>query len=177
VYGGQPDGTGASYEARAYEPALDAWEVLPPGPTSRSGAFGGWDGTHFIAWGGIRSNGQPMNDGRRYDPASGGRGTWINTTLTGAPSARRASERQAGWAARVSSGNLLILGGLGAGPTDVQRDGAIYNSTTNSFSSVPAWPSGEQRLWAAAVWTGSEFVLWGGIHEGQPTATGERLLP
>jgi hypothetical protein len=176
VYGGQPDGTGSSYEAWAYDPSLNEWRVLPPGPTSRSGALGAWDGSHFVAWGGIRSNAQLMNDGRRYDPTAGGRGTWINTTLSGAPSARRASARQAGWAARTSRG-LLILGGLGASPTDVQRDGAIYDSTTNTFAPVPAWPSGEQRLWASAVWTGSEFVLWGGLHNGQPTATGERLQP
>ena len=39
--------------------------------------------------------------------------SWSNMTRSGQPSARRASHRQAGWAARVSGGNLLILGGLG----------------------------------------------------------------
>jgi hypothetical protein len=78
---------------------------------------------------------------------------------------------------RVSGRNLLILGGLGTTPTDVKRDGVIYNSTSNSFTALPEWPSGEQRLWASGVWTGSEFVLWGGLNNGQPTATGERLRP
>ena len=73
--------------------------------------------------------------------------------------------------------NLLVLGGFGSAQTDVRTDGAIYNSTTNSFTAVPGWPSGEQHLWGNGVWTGAEFVLWGGLNNGQPTATGERLRP
>jgi len=174
VYGGLQTGGGETDNAWAYDAALDRWRVLPDGPSSRYGAFGAWDGSYFIAWGGRRLAGQLFADGRRYDPVSNG---WSSITTTGAPSARRASHREAGWAARVSGGNLLVLGGFGSNPTDIKRDGTIYNSTTNAFTPVPAWPSGEQRLWAAGVWTGAEFVLWGGVNNGQPTATGERLRP
>jgi hypothetical protein len=178
VYGGfESGGNGDTDDAWAYDVALNQWRDLPKGPSRRSGALGAWDGSFFVAWGGRRENGTMVSDGRRFDPSAGGSGSWTNMTSTGQPSARRASHRQAGWAARVSGGNLLILGGLGSLSSDVKQDGVIYNSTTNSFSAVPAWPSGEQRLWANGVWTGAEFVLWGGLHNGLPTATGERLRP
>jgi hypothetical protein len=76
---------------------------------------------------------------------------------------------------------LLVLGGFqpGFSRTDAatRRDGAIYNSTTNSWTGVPAWTSGEAHRFGVGVWMGSEFLLWGGETGGVPTSSGERLLP
>ena len=58
-----------------------------------------------------------------------------------------------------------------------RRDGAVYNSTTNMWTSLPAWPSGHARRFPVAVWMGSEFLLWGGESGGVAANTGERLLP
>jgi hypothetical protein len=58
-------------------------------------------------------------------------------------------------------------------------DGGIYNSTTNAWTAVAAWPSGASHLWGAGVWTGSELVLWSGRSATSSTLTtaGERYLP
>jgi N-acetylneuraminic acid mutarotase len=176
VYGGRPNGMGDTDQAWAHSAPNNAWRSLPPGPPDRYDAFGGWDGTYFIAWGGrSASPGSPLlPDGERYNPASN---SWSSMSTTGAPSARYASYPEHGWTARVQGGDLLLLGGFGSQPSDVKKDGAVYHSTTNAFTAIPAWPSGQSHQYGAGVWTGSEFVLWGGIHGGQPTATGERVRP
>ena len=86
-----------------------------------------------------------------------------------------------GWVARTTSGNLLLLGGfdpnVAKNDAATRKDGAVYNSTTNTWAPVPAWPSGHAHRYGAGVWMGTEFFLWGGEHGGVPTASGERLLP
>lgn len=178
VFGGQPGGSGSTDAVYRYTPASDTWESLPIGPSKRYGAFGHWDGSGFVVWGGIRPNGgKALGDGSRFDPAASG-GTWSDLTSSSAPQARQTHSRQTGWSARVSGGNVLLLSGRDpkASPGDFM-DGAIYSSASNTWLSVPAWPSGEDHLWAAAAWTGSEFVIWGGLDGSTPTATGERVRP
>jgi hypothetical protein len=177
VFGGIPSATGkASEELYVYAPGPDQWSQLASAPNHRFGAFGGWDGSFLIAWGGRRQGGGPpaeLSDGYRYDALNG----W--TTLSAPPAAmtaRHGLHREVGWSARIAGGRMLMLGGIN-GSGVVQKDGAIYDSTTNTWSSVPAWPSGEERRFASGVWTGSEFVLWGGQNGATPSATGERFRP
>jgi N-acetylneuraminic acid mutarotase len=180
VYAGRPNGAGESNLFYRYQPAGDAWSTLADGPSARYGAFGSWDGSRFIAWGGRRGTGQPLAlaDGGRYDPAGG---TWSSMNTSGAPSARHAAHRETGWAVRSGSDRTLLVGGYGGSPplteANVQRNGGIYNSTANSWSPAPPWPSNEAHLWGVAVWTGSELFLWGGLNSGVPTKTGERFRP
>jgi hypothetical protein len=96
----------------------------------------------------------------------------------GAPSARYLLNRQTGWSARLSSRVSLLLGGYNNGGT-FQTNGGIYNSTTNGWSAVTAWPSGASHLWGVGVWTGSELVLWSGRSgtTSALSAAGERYLP
>jgi hypothetical protein len=180
VYGGRPNGAGESSAFFRYQPATDAWAALAEGPSPRYGAFGAWDGSKFVVWGGRRGTGAPVPlvDGGRYDPSGG---TWSSVTTSGAPSARHAAHRETGWAARIGGERTLFVGGYGGSPplteANVQHNGGIYNSTTNGWSLTPTWPSGETHLWGVAVWTGSELVLWGGLVGGVPTKTGERFRP
>jgi hypothetical protein len=135
----------------------------------------------FVVWGGA----QPgllglltaLGNGQGYEPGSM---RWSAMNASGAPSARIASLRHSGWAARIASGRVLLLGGhddplLGA--ASVQKNGAVYDTRLDSWSAVSSWPSAEDQLWAAAAWTGSEFVLWGGLHGTTPSAAGERWHP
>jgi hypothetical protein len=163
-------------EFDVYAPAGDQWTSLAAGPAERYGAFGGWDGGYFLAWGGRKEGGgspQEWNDGKRYDPAAG----WA--AMAPAPVAmtpRHVLHRESGWSARTSGGNLLMIGGVDAAGVIV-KNGALYNSTTNTWTTVPAWPSGEDRRFAVGVWAGSDLLLWGGFDGTTPSATGERLRP
>lgn len=176
VYGGR-DGNTLFQDLIRYTPSTDTWTPLEVGPSPRFGAMGTWDGNLFVAWGGRKEGGGPpvtYDDGRRYDPTGSG---WSNVTATGVPVARFAQQREHGWSFRVAGGNLLLLGGY-TSPNKAATDGALYNSTTNAWAAVPAWPSGQSHVAGAAVWTGTEAVLWGGRDANNaPTSTGERFRP
>jgi hypothetical protein len=177
VFGGwaNPFDTSA---ARRFQASNETWSPLPSGPSLRNGPFGNWDGSYFVVWGGRQLSSTPTTNGMRYDPGSNG---WTSLATASAPSARYVMDREHGWTARVSAGRTLILGGFDPSVTlsdaAARKDGGIYNSTTNSWTAVPAWPSSEVHRFAVAVWMGSEFLLWGGETGGMPTGNGERYLP
>lgn len=58
---------------------------------------------------------------------------------------------------------LLVWGGLVDGsPSEIYDDGAGYDPTTRQWRQLPASPLAP-RFGATGVWTGSEFVIWGGV--------------
>ncbi len=173
LYGGLTGG-GASQATYTYDLAANAWTHGQDGPNARYGAFGAWDGTYLPAWSG--SDGGLKNDGRRYEPNAD---AWSTMTNTSQPALRWAPNRQAGWSARIKPGVTLMLGGMGSTATTFFADGATYSSTANSWSAIGAWPSGYSHLWGVGVWTGTEFVVWGGrTGTGNTlTASGERYRP
>jgi hypothetical protein len=105
--------------------------------------------------------------------------TWGGVDNQGTPPAGRwASHRRSGWAYGISDQRFLIVGGLADVPgTSFSKNGGVYEHTTGSWTAVPPWPSGENHEWGAAVWTGTELVLWGGRNGAGLSNTGERLLP
>jgi hypothetical protein len=180
VMGGLESGVSSS-DFRVYGAATNTWSApTTPTLTRRDGAFGGFDGTNFVVWGGRSFNFAPTT-GFRYDVSATPAPTWTSTATTAAPSTRFIVTREHGWVARIAAGKLLMLGGFdpffARSDAATRRDGAIYNSTTNTWTGVPAWESTHARRYAVAVWMGSEFLLWGGEHGGVPSNTGERLLP
>jgi hypothetical protein len=177
VYGGRPNGGGgggASHDTFTYDPSANEWRKVRDGSDSRYGALGTWDGTALLAW-----SGSPLTaDGRQYSPSSD---SWTAVGTSGAPTARFAQARITGWSVRVSGTVALVAGGYGGALSNPVPliDGALYNTTTNSWVRVPAWPSGSAHLWGAATLAGTEFVVWGGrdTSQGLLTKVGERFRP
>ena len=172
LYGGRPGGSGASNTTYTLDVAANDWDGVAIGPSQRYGSFGTWDGSLLLAWGGYA--GGTRADGQAYDPLTD---KWAPMQAMGAPSARYALNRQTGWTARIKPRVSLLLGGYGN--TTFVTTGATYNSTTNAWAPVAAWPSGASHIGGAGVWTGTEFVLWGG-RSGTTlslTSAGERYLP
>jgi N-acetylneuraminic acid mutarotase len=175
AYGGRNGGafTGIN-DTHTYEPPpADDWLQRQDGPTSRYGAMGTWDGTYLVAWSGMSNS--IRNDGRMYNPINN---TWTNMGTAGDPTYRYAIHRQTGWANRLKPRVTLLVGGFN-GTNNYLTDGGIYNSTTNAWSAVSGWPSGTSHLWGAAVWTGTEFVIWSGRlgTNSTLTAAGDRFVP
>lgn len=172
VYGGRAGNTNYAQTFR-YRVSTDTWSALANGPTQRFAALGDWDGQYFVAWGGRKATGGAPTtyaDGKRFDG-----GAWLGVAA-GGPGARYAPDGQAGFATRVSNSVTLLVGGLSANDTPL-TDGAIYNSSTNSWTPVASWPSGEHHLYGVYVFAGGELVVWGGQHNLVATATGERFRP
>ena len=116
-----------------------------------------WTYSEMIVWGG-GSEHQFYNDGGLYDPY---KDRWRAMTEEGAPSPR--------WAhAAVWTGTeMLVWGGRSNfAAQDHKNDGALYNPTTNTWRAISTQGAPTPRSQMAAVWTGTEFMVWGGVGDG-----------
>jgi len=146
--------------------------------SARSNAFGVWDGSRFVVWGGRDDFNNLHNDGKYLSGA-----TWTTMATANQPSLRMALPRRQGWSFEVAPGVVAFFGGQTslAGQGTFSTGGATYDIGSSKWTTAAAWPSGETHDYGVAVWTGEEFVLWGG-RDGNgtsppPTLTGERWKP
>ena len=126
-----------------------------------------WTGSEMIVWGGghtIWNTSFPLfsyaADHGRYDPAQD---TWNNVSTINAPEDRR--RHTATW-----TGTEMIVWG---GTTDrcVSRDclfatntGGRYDPATNTWTPMSTVGAPSPRTSHTAVWTGTELIIWGGLH-------------
>ena len=72
----------------------------------------------------------------------------------------------------------VTISGVGRSPADSRRnDGAIYNPGSDTWSSVSPSNPPQARALHAAVWTGTEMIVWGGEKNGKQLNTGARYNP
>jgi hypothetical protein len=155
----------------SYTPATDKWAALDKSLSPRSGAFGAWDGARFVVWGGRGDNGL-LGDGKALLGA-----TWTPLPTFGAPSPRYSAFRRSGWSFSAGSGVIAILGGQVSlsGSGTLATNGATFDGS--QWTQIPSWPSNEAHEFGLGVWTGEEFLVWGGRDVNGPTSTGERWSP
>jgi len=138
-----------------YDPATDSWSPTSTGvncPSERRLHAAVWTGTEMIVWG------HETQTGGRYDPDSD---TWVPTSTDAVcPSARR------GHTAVWTGAEMIVWGGedwiWGSLAT-----GGLYDRALDVWRPTPAGggcPS--ERGDHSAVWTGTEMVVWGGLHWG-----------
>ena len=155
----------------SYTGDADKWATLSKSLTPRSSAFGVWDGSSFLVWGGHGE--YALNNDGKYLTGT----TWTTMNTTGAPMARMLSVRRSGWAFMIKPGVVGIFGGQinlqGTGL--LSNNGAVYATATNQWKPIADAPSGEDHEYGVGVWTGQEFVLWSGRNGAALTGTGERL--
>ncbi len=87
--------------------------------------------------------------------------------------ARWSAYEMSGWAFAIGTDDIAFVGGYDT-QGEVQTDGLRYKRSPEAWSKIPAWPSGEQHVGAAAVWTAGEFFIFGGQDDKRLTSTGER---
>lgn len=158
-----------------YDPVTQLWVKRIGGPTDREGAFGKWNGSQLVVWGGL-NDGDVLSDGRRWSPTASG-GFW-DDIAGNATRARSSTANEAGWVAAIGNSRLLLLGGANDSGGHFSNT-MTYDGVANAWSNLDSWPSGEFHLGGVGVWTGREFVLWGGRRTGAEilTTTGERFRP
>lgn len=157
----------------AYTSSTDTWAGLSKSISPRTGGFGAWDGSHFVVWGGQDDAGM-LADGKMLSGS-----TWSDMTATEL-SPRRVGFRRSGWAFQVKPGVVAMIGGqtaaIGSRET-LATDGATYTVSSGEWARIPSWPSEEAHEYGIGVWTGEEFVIWGGRSQNVSTLTGERWAP
>lgn len=141
-----------------YSPAANAWRPvadLPGAP--QLGWSTVWTGTEMIVWGGS-DGGSLLDHGARYNPVTG---AWTRISDLNAPSAR--TFHTAVWTGR----EMIVWGGYELKwrgsyfSTDYRTDLGRYDPATDTWRTT-VHPDGPQVIFASAVWTGREMVVWGG---------------
>lgn len=157
VWGGSGPGLPQNTGGR-YNPITDQWTPLSTvgAPAARSQHKAIWTGTEMIVWGGFESGGT-VNTGAKYNPATD---TWSSISTSGAPLAR--FQHQVVW----TGSEMLVWGGIPdvAAGSPTYNNGGLYNPLTDTWRPVASAGAPEGRYGFTGVWTGSRFIVWGGIH-------------
>ena len=145
--------------------APGAWHSINPlgAPSPRSLAAGQWAGDRWVVWGGsgLTSLDGLSGDGASYDPKLE---RWQALPAAAAPSARYLHTLTL-----LGDGRVAVWGGVGCPDlTSACEDGALFDPAAGNWAPLPdgggLTPS--RRSLHAAVWTGSELVIWGGQTPG-----------
>ena len=174
VWGGA-DAAGDLNDGGFYDPAANAWTSLPGAlantPCAREAHCAVWTGAEMLVWGGFSDTADTLvNDGGRYDPATGA-WTPVPAALASVPSARYQA------AAVWTGGEMIVWGGVGLDGN--LGDGGRYNPAQNTWVGVPAAAASAPvaRTGQTGIWTGSELIVWGGVSASSYLADGGRFNP
>jgi N-acetylneuraminic acid mutarotase len=145
VWGGS-DGSPLNLPSK-YDPLTDTWTSFStagqPTPRSQHGAV--WTGSKMIIWGGTGASGWTATGGI-YDPSTD---TWTATSTVNAPTTPY------GTPASFWTGSLMLA-----------YNGAYakrFDPGANQWTSASLVNNPALRSDYAAVWTGSQMILWGGM--------------
>jgi len=173
VWGGTSGADVVNAGAR-YTPATNSWVATSTGanvPSRRWKHTAVWTGTEMIVWGGSAL--PETNTGGRYDPLTD---TWTATSVTSNTPAPR-MEQVAVW----TGTHMVVWGGYATSEPDPAAfaSGGRYDPTSDSWqptsmgANVPS-----ARSTTAAVWTGSQMLVWGGTNfQSDEQNTGARYDP
>ena len=144
-----------------YTPATDSWVAVSttgaPSPRWKHTAV--WTGAEMVVWGGLFRHGRfptwyVLNDGARYSPLTD---TWAPMTGSGAPPAR--FDHTAVW----TGGKMIVWGGqLDFNEAHRTNTGGVYDPASDTWTLTDTSGAPSARSLHAAVWTGSNMVVWGG---------------
>lgn len=143
-----------------YDPVADTWSPMSTvnEPTRRNRHRSVWTGSEMFVWGGmINGSGTTVvNDGKLYNPATNG---WRNVSASPLQPRR---DLCAFW----TGSEVLVWGGTRPGVANL-NDGALYNPATDTWRMMSGvnGPATRQEV-GMSVWTGKEFITWGGLAVG-----------
>lgn len=150
---------GETFQVKGFDGAPNA--PSPRAAFSSSSDMGlrmsAWTGSKWIVWGGHAWGGGVLGTGAIFDPALG---TWTPMSSVNAPSARQ--DFQTAW----TGTRFLIWGGTTGNSIG---DGRLYDPATDKWTTMagPGRPGyTTNRVDFSGVWTGTEFIVWGGQSGG-----------
>jgi len=174
IFGGK-NAEGLKADGYLYDPTANKWTPLPMNgapPESRCDATMIWTGSALIVWGGESSKGYLASGAILPFDAQGVPGEWAQLATPSGISGRV-------FHVSVWDGKrLMVWGGLGSAG---QRfgDGAMFDLGAGIWTTIPSLGAPTPRSQATGVWTGEEFVVFGGktTSAGLATATGAAWRP
>ncbi|MEM9656003.1 MAG: kelch repeat-containing protein [Actinomycetota bacterium] len=142
----------------AYNPETDSWRTIadpPLSPRARPAVV--WTGSHLLVWGGCHTDGANcdetntglLRDGALYDPVSD---LW---TLIPMSPLTPAVHMVAGWTETTA---IIVVTDPG---NDTGELAATFDPDTLEWTTIQPPPLSARRF-AAAAWTGDQFIVWGG---------------
>ncbi len=176
IWGGRANFASVSNfnDGAIYNPGSDTWRTMNTNgaPTARSQVCAVWTGQEFIVWGGRGDRDASFNDGARYNPETD---TWHKL-----PEAHGLAPRHNTPA--VWTGQEMILWG---GSAWIGSNGYTYNTggrydpARDRWTLIPTNAAPRPRTKHAALWTGTELIVWGGVHysDGEYFNDGARFDP
>ena len=168
------DRPGRPAQGAAYDPKTQQWRRISRSPLSnRTDAAAAWTGREVVVYGGVNGAG-PRSDGAAYDPAAD---QW--RSITAGPLSARVPLVWA-W-----TGTELLIVARAVGFSDGILDAAAYDPAQDTWRVLPALPMQLAERPApptqinngAAVWTGSELVVYGRFVDRQTGSPGPGAPP
>jgi N-acetylneuraminic acid mutarotase len=96
---------------------------------------------------------------------------WTAISTTDAPDGR--IDYTAVW----TGSEMIVWGGFNGSPPYFLNTGGRYDPTTDSWTATDTSNAPSARDFHAAVWTGSEMIVWGGYNNGNDLNSGGRYNP
>jgi N-acetylneuraminic acid mutarotase len=156
VWGGIRNGAVYLNSGGVYDPATRTWTATSTtnGPSPRAYHVAIWTGSRMIVWGGYGPHtGDFLDTGGVYDPETD---TWTTTSMLDAPQARSD-------ATGVRMGSKMIVWGGFASNLGLRLDtGGIYDTASDTWTTMTTANLPSPRAGQTAVWTGSRMIVWGG---------------
>lgn len=156
-----------------FNPSTESWTATATAnaPANRYNHTAVWTGDEMIVWGGYdESAGHAVNTGGRYNPNTD---TWTPTSTTNVPEGR--ATRTGVW----TGSELIVWGGVFYdGPTPhYLNTGGKYDPITDTWAATSITNAPESRATHATIWTGTEFIVWGGTDGSNFFNTGGKYNP
>lgn len=140
-----------------YDPHTDTWRGMSStgAPAARALPAHVWTGTEMIVWGGTGAGGA-LGDGAAYNPTTD---TWRAISAENAPSPRTWMY-QSVW----TGTEIIVWGGAKADLSQSYNDGARYNPSTDTWTTMSMNNVPLARNRNAMAWTGKELFVFGGAY-------------
>jgi hypothetical protein len=157
VWGGETEGGVPLADGARYDPATDTWRpISDSGLEPRMEPTAIWTGSEMIVFGGVdatRPGWLSYGNGARYNPTTD---TWNALAVQGAPRSRT------GHTAVWTGERMIVWGGRVLPQYDFLNDGATYSPGSDTWTPASLTGAPQARMLHAAVWTGTEMIVWGG---------------
>jgi N-acetylneuraminic acid mutarotase len=96
---------------------------------------------------------------------------WTATSTTDAPDGR------IDYTGLWTGSEMIVWGGFNGSPPYFLNTGGRYNPSTDTWTATDTSNAPSARDFHAAVWTGSEMIVWGGYNNGDDLNSGARYNP